>query len=661
MDNSKIGEQREEEFVLWRKMISYVAIIAVTVAAFFTTAASTQANQAFSDVKQSDEAYTAIEYLVGKGVIQGYTEDNEKLFKPYNAVKRAQVAKMIVIASGNKPKEVTSVTFPDLSLESDLTPYVERAAELGYFETKKGSNFKPFEDITRGEMSYALTKAFKLNTTEFKNTATIFADVDSKHAYAETVNAIYYNGIAMGASNFNPDNTLTRAQFSLFVARASDEQFRLELPVKGDTNIPQEEEKPNPDNVIAYIKSNISGLAIRTSKDATSTTNIQSRVNTGGNLAVYDIEGKWLRVTHGGKFGYVHSDYVTYIDGDTRTPLTDVTKKVEANEDLNLYVKATSSSKKITPLGIIKKGTELNVYRSKDGYYQVLYQGVPGYIVASSTIDLTPAEPEEPTPPVTKPPTSTATATVGRVTVDYVNVRAQANNQSKQLGQLRIGQRVAVNKISGYWANINYNGQSAWVYKSYLKLLNQNGLPLQNRIIVIDPGHGGKDPGAVSNGYNEKSIVLKVGNLVNKKLRAAGADVRQTRTTDKFLELSEIVSFTNRNEAEIFVSIHVNSFSGQNAHGTETYYSVSAGDMYKEDHDLATFINSQIVRNANMYNRGIKTAPFYVTRNVIIPAVLVELGFISNDSDRAKLVSDKYVEIYAESIYQGIVQYYSKQ
>ena len=245
--------------------------------------------------------------------------------------------------------------------------------------------------------------------------------------------------------------------------------------------------------------------------------------------------------------------------------------------------------------------------------------------------------------------------------MDYVNVRAQANNQSKQLGQLRLGQRVAVNQISGYWANINFNGQSAWVYKSYLKLLNQNGLPLQNRIIVIDPGHGGKDPGAVSNGYNEKSIVLKVGNLVGQKLRAAGADVRQTRTTDKFLELQEIVDFTNRNEAEIFVSIHVNSFGSSTAHGTETYYSITAGDMYKEDQDLATFINSQIVKNANMYNRGVKTAPFYVTRNVIIPAVLVELGFISNDTDRAKLVSDKYVEIYAESIYQGIVQYYSKQ
>lgn len=643
---------------MWRKIIGNLAIIAVIVAAFFTTAASTKANQAFSDVKQSDEAYKAIEYLVGKGVIQGYIEDSEKLFKPYNAVKRAQVAKMIVIASGNKPKEVTSVSYPDLSLTSDLTPYVERAAELGYFETPKGANFKPFEEITRGEMSYALTKAFKLDTTEFKDTATIFSDVDSKHAYAESVNAIYYNGIAMGASNFNPDNTLTRAQFSLFVARASNEQFRLELPVKGDTNIPQEE-KPDPNNVIAYIRSNVSGLAIRTSKDVTSTTNIQSRVNTGGNLAVYDIEGKWLRVTHGGKFGYVHSDYVTYIDGDTRTPLTDVTKKVKATGDLNLYVKASSLSKKITPLGIIKKGTELNVYRSKDGYYQVLYQGVPGYIVANSTIDLTPTEPEKPAPPVTTPPTSTST--VGRVTVDYVNVRAQANNQSKQLGQLRIGQRVAVNQISGYWANINFNGQSAWVYKSYLKLLNQNGLPLQNRIIVIDPGHGGKDPGAVSNGYNEKSIVLKVGNLVGQKLRAAGADVRQTRTTDKFLELQEIVNFTNRNEAEIFVSIHVNSFGSSTAHGTETYYSVSAGDMYKEDHDLATFINSQIVKNANMYNRGIKTAPFYVTRNVIIPAVLVELGFISNDTDRAKLVSDKYVEIYAESIYQGIVQYYSKQ
>ena len=631
-------------------MISYLTIIAVTMAAFFTAATSTQANQAFSDVSESHGAHKEIQYLVEKGVIKGYTAENGLAeFRPNKAVTRAQVAKMLVLGSGETPSSATVSSFSDIKANDDYIPYIEKAVELGYFEVEKGQAFYPNEYIKRGEMSYALVKAFKLDTDEYKGLPTIFGDVSANHRYAKEINAVYYNGLAIRAMNFNPDKSLTRAQFSSFVARASSETFRLELPVKGETNL---EEKPNPADVIGVVRSTTNGLNVR--KGSTTSSAVMGKVNTGGQLAVYDMQGDWLKITYNGEFGYVSKQYVKFVDAQTREFLENATKKVKATQGLNLYYGPSSSSKKIVQVGVIPAGTELDVYSSKDGYYQVMYKDVPGYIVANSATDITPT-----LPPTTAP--SGPTATVGRVTVDYVNVRAQANNQSKQLGQLRIGQRVAVNQISGYWANINFNGQSAWVYKSYLKLLNQNGLPLQNRIIVIDPGHGGKDPGAVSNGYNEKSIVLKVGNLVGQKLRAAGADVRQTRTTDKFLELQEIVDFTNRNEAEIFVSIHVNSFGSSTAHGTETYYSITAGDMYKEDQDLATFINSQIVKNANMYNRGVKTAPYYVTRNVIIPAVLVELGFISNGTDRAKLVSDKYVEIYAESIYQGIVQYYSKQ
>ena len=78
----------------------------------------------------------------------------------------------------------------------------------------------------------------------------------------------------------------------------------------------------------------------------------------------------------------------------------------------------------------------------------------------------------------------------------------------------------------------------------------------------------------------------------------------------------------------------------------------------KEDKKLATYINNEIVNNADMKNRGVKKANYYVIKNMMIPSVLVELGFISNSDDRAKLINDKYVEIFADSIYQGIIDYY---
>ncbi|WP_234417243.1 N-acetylmuramoyl-L-alanine amidase [Lysinibacillus sp. 2017] len=147
---------------------------------------------------------------------------------------------------------------------------------------------------------------------------------------------------------------------------------------------------------------------------------------------------------------------------------------------------------------------------------------------------------------------------------------------------------------------------------------------------------------------------------MRQKLEAAGAKVYMTRTGDTYPTLEQRVAFTKNNFGEIYVSVHVNSATSSSAKGTETYYNVSTGDQYEEDQKLAKYINSEIVTNANMTNRGVKEGPFYVIKNMIIPSVLVELGFISNTEDRQKLVNDKYVEIYAQAIYKGIVDYYAK-
>lgn len=149
--------------------------------------------------------------------------------------------------------------------------------------------------------------------------------------------------------------------------------------------------------------------------------------------------------------------------------------------------------------------------------------------------------------------------------------------------------------------------------------------------------------------------------LVKQKLEAAGAQVKMTRTGDTYPSLQDRVDFTDANFGEIFVSIHVNSASSTSAQGTETYYAVTTGDMYQEDIDLATFVNNQIVTNLNMKNRGVKEQQYYVIRNTLIPAILVELGFLTNSEDRGKMTDDQYVELFAESIYKGISQYYAKQ
>ncbi|MGF2617972.1 SH3 domain-containing protein [Rossellomorea vietnamensis] len=249
----------------------------------------------------------------------------------------------------------------------------------------------------------------------------------------------------------------------------------------------------------------------------------------------------------------------------------------------------------------------------------------------------------------------------GKVTSSSLNVRTAPTTASAIAGRLYKGDTVNVLSIDGYWAAIQYNGQKAFVHKTYLKLLSTSSKPLKDRIIVLDAGHGGKDPGAVNGSVYEKNIVMDVTNLLAEKLESAGAKVMLSRSDNsEFLSLGERVDYSEDQYAELFVSLHVNAAISEAAKGAETFYNGSSNDNGEESYLLANEIQKQIVSLAGMDNRGTKQGEWYVIKHQDIPAVLVELGFISNYGDRLKLTSSQYKELYAEAIYRGIISYYNK-
>lgn len=637
---------------MYLKKISIIVCVLLISASIFTIH-SANASGGFEDISAKHEAYEEINYLVSSGVIKGYTEKGKTVFKPNQNVTRGQVAKMVVIASGNKPLTVKKSNFSDVAVGTELSGYVERAVQLGFFATNTKGQFLPNKPLTRDEMSFVLTKAFNLDISGYQNIDSPFDDVTITHPYVQYVNAIYYNGITKGSGNhYYPNNQVTRAQFALFVARAKSEKYRLELPVKGV-------EVPDSQQVIGVIQVTTDGLNIRKSSDMSSNTNIVGTVNKGGKLSVYAVEGDWLKVSYKGAYAFIYKSYAQFLDADGNT-LGTVQKQVTTQKEVHVYVKPNTSSKIIST---VKTKIQLPVYKTVNGYYLTVVDGLPGYIEANRTEDVEMEQPSipEPTPEPTPPTPTVSGDLLGRVTVDSLNIRKEANSSSAVVGKLSKGASVQVNSIHEYWARITFEGIEGYVHKSYLKLLNQSGNPLQNRMIVLDPGHGGKDVGTLSGNIYEKTITLKVGTLVKQKLEAAGAKVMMTRTGDTYPSLQDRVDFTNTNFGEIFVSIHVNSAGNTSAQGTETYYAVTTGDMYQEDMDLAKFVNDQIVNNLNMKNRGIKEQKYYVIANMSIPSILVELGFLSNSEDRNKLTDDQYIELYAESIYKGILEYYTKK
>jgi N-acetylmuramoyl-L-alanine amidase len=187
---------------------------------------------------------------------------------------------------------------------------------------------------------------------------------------------------------------------------------------------------------------------------------------------------------------------------------------------------------------------------------------------------------------------------------------------------------------------------------------------LMNKVIAIDPGHGGSDPGAIGpNKLQEKTVTLAVAQRVQALLEKAGAKVLMTRKTDVDVfgpnasavdELNARTVAANNNKADVFVSIHINAFTNPTVGGTATYY------YQKSNYDalLADCIQSNLVSTAGLQNRGTYAAGFYVIKRTQMPAVLTELGFISNPDEERLLSTPQFQQKMAQGIVQGLDSFF---
>ncbi|MCM3715465.1 N-acetylmuramoyl-L-alanine amidase [Alkalihalobacillus oceani] len=249
-----------------------------------------------------------------------------------------------------------------------------------------------------------------------------------------------------------------------------------------------------------------------------------------------------------------------------------------------------------------------------------------------------------------------ATRAVVYNAADGLNVRSTPNTNNPPVGRLQNGDVVQYYATTGNWAIFTYNGKPAYVSLSYLRGPSDGSGAVSGKVIVVDPGHGGRDPGAGAHGVREKDVVLNVGLKLKRKLEAAGATVVMTRSSDTFIELSQRVAIANNRNADAFVSIHGNSAGSSSASGTETYWHVNYSGA--ESKRLATAIQSEMIKTLNTRDRGVKEGNFQVIRNTKMPSVLVELGFLTNQAEAKRLATDAFQESAADAIYQGTVNFF---
>jgi len=254
---------------------------------------------------------------------------------------------------------------------------------------------------------------------------------------------------------------------------------------------------------------------------------------------------------------------------------------------------------------------------------------------------------------------------------------------------------VSGTKVELFFDSSKKGVKKAQTTKEYIKSVR---LAPSNKIVVIDPGHGGKDPGAVAGkGLYEKTVALAISLKVGEILKKRGYRVYFTRTTDKFIKLRDRTRFANKKNADLFISIHANAAKNEKLNGVETYFLSPArserskrvaalenkGDIEEMNYfSKATYLNvfnkakivasnkfaidvqrgmiSYLRDSYNVKDGGVREAPFWVLVGAQMPAILVEVGYISNRVEKKRIFTSRYQNLIARGIASGVDNYFLK-
>lgn len=195
---------------------------------------------------------------------------------------------------------------------------------------------------------------------------------------------------------------------------------------------------------------------------------------------------------------------------------------------------------------------------------------------------------------------------------------------------------------------------------------NNNSFPLFGKVIYIDPGHGGLDPGAMYNGIKEKDINLEISKKLENKLTSMGAIVYLTRYDDydlsanntinrKRSDLSRRGNAINKSDCDIFLSIHLNAEDSSTWRGAQVFYD----DTNEKNEEIAKIFQEQFKKDLKSTRNYKKVDELYLQRRIERPGVLLEVGFLSNSNDRYLLKQDSYQNRIVTSITSGLLKYFS--
>lgn len=416
----------------------------------------------------------------------------------------------------------------------------------------------------------------------------------------------------------------------------------------------QEEQEEQPDEPVEEAKGPVAiiktdGLNIRSEPSTQSA--VLGSLSEGQQVDVLATRGAWLNISYNGTEGWVHSDYATIASSGgqgVNTPKTGATIKVSG---LNVRSEPSLNGKVLEQL---PAGTTVKIISEKNNWCEIEYgDGETGWI-AGWFLERS---------GVSSPPPAPATNEGTIVIVDdATNIRNAPSTDAKVVLRANEGEEFTILGVEDNWYKIKLkDGTEAFVAgwivatKGNSPNIARAGAEqyLSNKVIVIDPGHGGRDVGAIGvQGTLEKDLTLRTSLLLQDKLRAAGATVYMTRQHDTSVPLQARPQMANYHRADAFISVHYDSIDDSSVTGTTTFY------YSHSDKSLADSVHSSLIQFTNLRDRSVRQENYLVLRESMQPSLLLELGYVSNRGEELTVISGDFQERASTAIYQGLAQYF---
>lgn len=367
---------------------------------------------------------------------------------------------------------------------------------------------------------------------------------------------------------------------------------------------------------------------------------VLSTVREGQLLSVGGQVGNWLQVESAGRLGFVHADFVSAVAESDQVVAVPLARVIASS--LNLR---SGAGTQFPIAALLPRGTTVAVLSEGAWARVMLENGVIGF-VSSEFIE------------------QVAGQAQARITASLVNQRSGPGTTFPVVTTHPRGQAIAVSGLSGEWVKVSAAGGAGYILGNLLSFSfapadGAADLPeaptatdLSGFTVVIDPGHGGRDPGAIAaSGLRESDVNLTMSHQLRVRLEAAGARVIMTRTTDVGLTLAERVAFGNESGAHLFVSVHNNAHTNPQISGTQTFYGVTEGSFA-----LALGVHRRLVA-LGLNDRAVLTANFAVLQRTTVPAILIETAFLSNPQNAALLAQESFIDRAVEAHFAGISEW----